>query len=122
MTTQPQHLRIMPRLPYGWNEIAVSKYPALLEHNGNRETALLHYDLRRAGQRMTLDIAADRPLGTVSLRLGPFEKQPTAADVLVNGKHPSDAKPSEFKIEQSGDSWWVSFTTVVGPATTAAAK
>jgi len=37
--------------------------------------------------------------------------------VLVNGKHPSDSK-----IEQSGDSWWVSFTTSIGPATVAAAK
>jgi hypothetical protein len=119
---QPQRLRIMPRLPYGWNEIAVSKYPALVEQNGIRETALLHYNLRRTGRSMTLDISANRPLGPVSLRLGPFEKQPVAADVLVNGKHPSDAKPSEFKIEQSGDSWWVSFTTSIGPAAAAAEK
>jgi hypothetical protein len=45
------------------------------------------------------------------VRLGPFEKQPAAADVLVNRKH-----PSQPKIEQSGDSWWVSFTTPIGPA------
>jgi hypothetical protein len=119
---QPQRLRILPRLPYGWSEIAVSKYPALVEHNGIRETALLHYDLHRTGRSMTLDISADRPLGPVSMRLGPFAKQPVASDVLVNGKHPSDSKPSEFKIAQSGDSWWVSFTTVVGPAAAAAAK
>jgi hypothetical protein len=66
---------------------------------------------------MTLDIAADRPLGPVSMRLGPFAKQPAAADVLVNGKH-----PLESKIEQSGDSWWVSFTTSIAPAALAAAK
>ena len=52
---QPQRLRIMPRLPYGWSEVAVSKYPALVEHNGKTETAWLHYDLRRAGDRMMLD-------------------------------------------------------------------
>jgi hypothetical protein len=40
-----------------------------------------------------------------------------AADVLVNGKHPSDAK-----IEQSGDSWWIGFTTSIGPAAVGAAK
>ena len=56
---QPQRLRIMPRLPYGWSEIAVSKYPALVEHNGNRETALLHYDLRRA--RRSHDIGDSQP-------------------------------------------------------------
>jgi hypothetical protein len=108
---QPERLRIMPRLPYGWNEIAVSKYPALVEQNGKRETALLRYDLHRTGDRMSLDIAAGRPLGPVSVRLGPFAKQPTAADVIVNGKH-----PSQPNIAQSGDSWWVSFITPVGPA------
>jgi hypothetical protein len=35
----PQRLRIMPRLPYDWSEIAVTKYPALVEQNGNRERA-----------------------------------------------------------------------------------
>jgi hypothetical protein len=114
---QPERLRIMPRLPYGWTEIAVSKFPALVEQNGKRQTAMLRYDLRRTGDRMSLDIAADRPLGPVSMRLGPFAKQPTAADVLVNGKH-----PSQSNIAQSGDSWWVSFTTPIGPTAAVASK
>jgi hypothetical protein len=114
---QPQRLRILPRLPYGWSEIAISKYPAFVEQNENRKAAMLRYDLRRTGRSLSLDISADRPLGPVSMRLGPFEKQPAAADVLVNGKHPSDAR-----IEQSGDSWWVSFTTSIGSAAVAAAK
>jgi hypothetical protein len=111
---QPEHLCIMPRLPYSWTEIAVSKYPALVEQNGKRETAMLRYDLHRAAHNMTLDISADRSLGPVSMRLGPFEKQPTAADVFVNGKH-----PSQPNIAQSGDSWWVSFTAPIGPAAVA---
>jgi hypothetical protein len=114
---QPQRLRIIPRMPYGWNEIAVSKYPAFVEQNGIRETALLHYDLRRTGRSMTLDISTDRPLGPISMRLGPFQEQPAASDVLVNGEHPLDAQ-----IAQSGDSWWVSFTTPIGPAAAAVAK
>jgi hypothetical protein len=113
----PQRLRVMPRLPLGWTEIAVSKYPALIDRGGKIETAHLHYDLRRAGGRMTLDVSADRKLGSVAMRLGPFAKQPSASNVLVNGKHPSEAK-----IEQSGDSWWVSFTSAVGPAATAASR
>jgi hypothetical protein len=59
---------------------------------------------------MNFEISADRQLGPVAMRLGPFEKQPQAADVTVNGKHPADAK-----AEQSGDSWWMSFTIPVGP-------
>jgi hypothetical protein len=105
---EPQRLRIMPRLPYGWTEMAVDKYPALVARNGKNEAALLHYDLHRTGDRMSLEIFADRALGPVAMRLGPFEQQPQASDVLVNAKHP--VKP---QIEKSGDSWWMSFTAQV---------
>jgi len=105
---QPQRLRIMPRLPYGWTEMSVDKYPALVARDGKNETAMLHYDLHRAGDRMIFEIAADRSLGPVAMRLGPFAEQPETSSVLVNGKHP--ANPS---IAKSGDSWWVSFTAPV---------
>jgi hypothetical protein len=51
------------------------------------------------------------------MRLGPFAKQPNAADVFVNGKH-----PSQSNIAQSGDSWWVSFTAPIGSAAAVASK
>lgn len=105
---QPQRLRIMPRLPYGWVQMGVDKYPAFVERDGKSETALLHYDLRRVGARMTLDVSADKALGPVAMRLGPFAEKPEASAVLVNGKHPE--QPS---IEKSGDSWWVGFTAPV---------
>jgi hypothetical protein len=108
---KPQRLRIMPRLPYGWTEMGVDKYPAFVERAGKSETALLHYDLRRAGTRMTLDITADKSLGPVAMRLGPFAEKPETSAVLVNGKHPAD--PS---VAKSGDSWWVSFTAPLGQA------
>jgi hypothetical protein len=114
---EPQRLRVMPRMPYGWTEIAVSKYPALVERNGRIEMAQLHYDLRRTAGRMSMEISADRSLGSVAMRLGPFEDRPTAAEVLVNGKHPEDAK-----IEQSGDSWWVSFAARVESTGAAASQ
>jgi hypothetical protein len=108
---EPQRLRILPRLPYGWSEMAVDRYPALVDRQGKTETALLRYDLRRVAGHMSLDISADRQLGQVAVRLGPFEKQPQASDVLVNGKH-----LTESTVEQSGDSWWVSFTAPIAPA------
>ncbi|MGB7264567.1 MAG: hypothetical protein WBC92_03585, partial [Terracidiphilus sp.] len=114
---EPQRLRVMPRLPYGWSEIAVDKYPAFVNLEGKRETAMLRYDLRRAAGRMSLEISADRALGAVAVRLGPFEKRPETADVLVNGKSPMGSS-----VEQSGDSWWVSFTTPVGPVAVAAKR
>jgi hypothetical protein len=107
----------MPRLPYGWSEISVGEYPALVQQDGKRETALLGYDLRREGDRMNFLIFSNRRLARVAMRLGPFEKQPVAADVTMNGKHPADAK-----IEQSGDSWWVSFAAPIPGDTAAASK
>lgn len=113
--TQPDRLRIVPRVPYGWSEIAIDKYPALVERNGKVETAYVRYDLRRTGGRMNFVVSADRPLGPVDIRLGPFENEPTAGDVLVNGRHPAGVK-----FQKSGDSWWVAFTQTIGAAPSAA--
>lgn len=114
--TKPQRLQILPRMPYGWSEMGASDYPALVERDGKRELARVDYDLRRTGERVTLQISADRPLGEVAVRLGPFEKQPRPTDVAVNG-----ARPREPKIEMSGDSWWMSFEIQVEPVATGAA-
>jgi hypothetical protein len=112
---EPQRVQIMPRMPIGWTEIGIDKYPVLYERDGKSATALLHYTLTRAQGRMHLTIRANRDLGPVAMRLGPFEHQPQASDVEVNGKHPADPE-----IAKSGDSWWVSFKAPVEPI--AAAK
>jgi hypothetical protein len=106
---EPQRVRIMPRMPFGWTEIGIEKYPVLFEREGTVRTALLNYKLVRAQGRMNLEISANQDLGPVTMRLGPFEKQPQAADVEVNGRHPADAEAA-----RSGDSWWVSFRAPVG--------
>ncbi len=106
----PRHLRVMPRMPYGWTEVAVDKYPALYSHDGKVETALLNYRLVRAPGRMNLDISANKTVGAVSIRLGPFKESPAATSVLINGKHADGAS-----VSHSGDSYWISFTTNLGP-------
>jgi hypothetical protein len=107
--THPERLQFFPRMPYDWSEIAVSKYPVAFETSGKLDTAELNYTLRRAGDRMDLRIGADKDLGRVAMRLGPFAQRPKAVDVRVNGKTPTGAK-----IERSGDSWWVRFGAEVG--------
>jgi hypothetical protein len=78
---------------------------------------LLHYDLHRAAGSLSLDISADRPLGTVAFRLGPFTSQAEAARARINGK------PLEkLAVEQSGDSWWVWSNAAVGPASATAKR
>jgi hypothetical protein len=107
--TQPDRLQFYPRMPYDWNEMAVEKYPVLFEHSRKMEAAFLRYKLERSTEGMSLEIAADKDLGPVVMRLGPFEKQPEASDIQVNGQNPTGAL-----VEHSGDSWWVKFTTSIG--------
>ena len=106
--TQPERLRFYPRMPYGWNEITVDQYPVLFQDAGKTGTAILRYELERTGKGMNLKIRADKALGPVAMRLGPFEKPPVASDIRVNGQIPTGAL-----IEHSGDSWWVKLTSIV---------
>ncbi len=108
--TQPNRLQFYPRMPYDWNEMAVSRYPVLFEHAGKLETAYLTYKLVRTAKGMKLHIIADKSLGAVAMRLGPFEKQLDASNISVNGHSLAGAV-----VEHNGDSWWVKFTMAVGP-------
>jgi hypothetical protein len=109
--TRPNRLQFYPRLPYGWSEMTVEKYPVVFEDAGKMETTFLRYKLQRTRRGMKLEISADQDLGTVAMRLGPFEKQPEISDVRVNGQTPAGAT-----IEQSGDSWWVKCVMPIGLA------
>jgi hypothetical protein len=60
---------------------------------------------------MQLEISADKDLGAVAMRLGPFAKRPRTSDVFVNGKNPIGVSN-----ERSGDSWWMKFKFPIGPA------
>ena len=107
--TRPDRLQFYPRMPFGWNAMSVDKYPVLFESSGINETTYLHYQLKRTGDGMKLEIGADNDLGMVAMRLGPFKKQPRASDIRVNGQNPPDAS-----VGKSGDSWWVKFNAPVG--------
>ncbi len=100
--SHPRHLAILPRMPYGWTEIRVDQYPALVDTGGGAHIVLLSYDLKRAHRGMSLVLSSNCTVGPVSIRIGPFAAMPQASDVLVNGGHPADAS-----VEKSGDSWWV---------------
>ncbi len=110
--TQPNRVRVFPRMPYGWSEMEIKKYPVLSARDGESTTAFLHYRLTRSSTGMNLTIGSDTALGPIPIRLGPFEKRPTASSIRIN-RH----SPSGTTIEHSGDSWWVRFTTPIGPDT-----
>src|SRR5208282_4681958 len=48
--TQPNRLRFFPRMPYGWSEMAVKKYPVVFGRSGKMKTAFLRYKLERSAE------------------------------------------------------------------------
>lgn len=102
--THPDRLQFYPRLPLNWNAITVTKYPVLAEISGEMENTLLHYKLARSRNGMNLEIGADKNIGPVAVRLGPFMETPDPAKIRVNGHVPHNEL-----VEHSGDSWWVKF-------------
>ena len=64
------------------------------------DTTFMRYTLERSSSRMKLEITSDKNLGPVTIRLGPFEKQPDASTVRIN-----ERLPAQVSVEHSGDSW-----------------
>jgi hypothetical protein len=108
--TRPDRLQFYPRMPWDWDKMSVEKYPVLFGSDGKTGTAWLNYKLERSGKGMKLEISANKELGPIAMRLGPFEKEPEASKIRVNGQVPKGAT-----TEHSGDSWWIKFTVSVGP-------
>lgn len=102
---QPGELRLLPRVPYGWNKIEIKDYPIWLK---NGERANLRYTLTRDKKGMRMELSTDRELCQLEVRLGPFSQKPRLGGGTTEGK------TLEGKSERSGDSWWVRFSVPEG--------
>lgn len=60
---------------------------------------------------MSLKLSANKAVGPVSVHLGPFKDSPATTSIVINGKHPDGAS-----VSHSGDSYWVTCRTNLGPA------
>ncbi|MGB9877131.1 MAG: hypothetical protein ACPLPS_05115 [bacterium] len=97
---KPGNLRLIPRIPYGWNRMEIKDYPVWLE--GGVKTGL-EYRLVREGKGMEMEIKADKQLPSIEIRIGPFSEKPS------QGEGNADGKRLRGKLEKSGDSWWIWF-------------
>lgn len=91
----PDHLRLVPRYPSGWNYMEIKDYPALI--GGSRQK--LAYQYQRQGDTQTFKYSLENQPQQVSVRLGPIAE--TAVAATLNGK------PIESDCITSGDSRWV---------------
>jgi hypothetical protein len=94
----PASTMLIPRLPEAWTSMSVDDYP-LLTRSGNANV-LRHvaFDLHRTDSRLQLRLHSDGLIASLSVRLGPFSRQP--AHVVVDGRTVT------ARMEHSGDSWW----------------
>jgi hypothetical protein len=78
-------LKVMPRLPDGWNRIEVKNWQVC--HNFLGEPiALLDYSFESYPElRYSVKLEPERRLKKVTVRVGPFEPRHLAAAVVING-------------------------------------
>lgn len=97
--TRPANLRWRPRLPFAWKGMAVRNLPVAAGHLPGHPVAHITATLRRDGDTLAYAVSADRDLGEIPARMGPFR-----------------SKPANSSAYRSGDAWWIDRTIRVGPA------
>jgi hypothetical protein len=95
--TRPETLRWRPRLPLGWAGMSVRNLPVVVATRSGSPVAHVTAELRRDGPTLRYTVSADRDLGDILARLGPFP-----------------AKPAGSAAYRSGDAWWIDRTIRVG--------
>jgi hypothetical protein len=91
-------LRLVPRLPNGWSEVAVRDYPVVTRCGQQVQPVQVTWRYRRTGDGYMAEFECDRPVHIGTLRWGPFP--PGTTDVRLEGV----AGPA--RIEQRGSAVW----------------
>jgi hypothetical protein len=93
----PDHLKLVPRYPASWTHAAVTDFPVL---TGNARQ-LMSYDYERNETRDCFQVALQRQVERLSVRLGPYPAGTRITDAICEGR------PVPFEVLDSGDSRWV---------------
>jgi hypothetical protein len=92
----PSHLRLIPRYPASWSNLAISDYPALTGQKRQK----LAYSYHRSPDKQEFTWRLEHDAGPVSVRLGPLPADKQVASTTINGQ------PATARAEYSGDSDW----------------
>jgi len=93
----PTHLRLVPRLPAAWTHVGIEHFPVLT----GESRQLCAYTYTREAPKQEFEFRFERPVGQLSVRLGPIPAGKELAAVSFNGReHPA-------RRFSSGDSRWV---------------
>jgi len=100
----PDKLRLVPRFPSSWNEMAIRDFPVLTGKSRQK----INYSYYRTKNGQTFNYGFEQPVNNMSLRLGPIPADKKVVSVWVNGKSQAFAPLS------SGDSKWVWVNSLSG--------
>jgi hypothetical protein len=92
----PAHLRLVPRFPASWSNLAIADFPVLT----GKQRQKLAYTYRRLPDRQEFAMHLQHAAGPVSIRLGPLPVGKQIQSVKLNGQ------PATCREEPSGDSRW----------------
>ncbi|MHB1001046.1 MAG: hypothetical protein ACYC27_17525 [Armatimonadota bacterium] len=104
----PSRLKIMPRILTEWNGVSVHEMPITVESGDVLRNGKLSYTFRKTQTGASFKVTSDCGLPETSVRLGAFKSLPVNTRVTVNGTK------AVCTVQQSGDSWWLSFTLPKG--------
>jgi len=99
----PGILRIMPRLPEGW-DIRISDFPVVVYNGGCSRVVRIEMEMsypESHDQRVHLMVVSGGDLANVNIRLGPFDPKVERVRVRINGRQKSD-----YPCVKSGDKTW----------------
>lgn len=105
--THPGNLKILPRVPDPLTGLEVDNFLVLVPDGKKLTRARISYQFNR--EKKTFSLRSDRPLPTLSIRLGPFPDGTAAIDSQESFTFPIESKQ---RIETSGTyngkpAWWL---------------
>ena len=86
-----EYLRIIPRLPLGWESIQVRDYTVVAPTGGKVQRIDLEYIFKRIDNGYELILKADKPINLVKFHIGPFPWE--ARQIKVRGEKHVEVKP-----------------------------
>ena len=91
------HLRLVPRYPASWNQMAIKDCPVLT----GKQRQKISYTYQRDTNGQSFMYSFTEPVGSMSLRLGPIPEDKKVTHASLNGKD------IDFENLRSGDSRWI---------------
>lgn len=100
---EEQKLKLMPRMPLGWNQIKISDWPVRVTSKGKSILSNMSYNLKMSKEKgqLEMDVQFDKPVDHLKIRLGPFPAHTEQVEISID-----QAEKLTKNLQKQGDSKW----------------